>query len=82
MAQAWSHNNVTANAIAPGFFPTELTQSVFENDALLQQHAQATAIGRNGMMQDLDGTSIYLASQASAYVTGQIIAVDGGYLAK
>ena len=82
MAQAWSNKNVTANAIAPGFFPTELTQAVFENSALSNQHAEATAVGRNGEMQDLDGISIFLASAASAYITGQIIAVDGGYLAK
>ena len=82
MAEAWSKDGITANAIAPGFFPTELTAAVFENDQLNQHHAQATAIGRNGQMQDLDGTAIFLASNASAYVSGQIIAVDGGYLAK
>ena len=82
MAQAWSKHGITANAIAPGFFPTELTAAVFENDELNQQHAQATAIGRNGKLQDLDGISIFLASSASAYITGQIIAVDGGYLSK
>ena len=82
MAQAWSKQNVTANAIAPGFFPTELTQAVFDNDTVSKQHARATAIGRNGKMKDLDGISIFLASSASAYITGQIIAVDGGYLAK
>ncbi len=82
MADAWSKHGITANAIAPGFFPTELIATVFENDRLNQHHAQATAIGRNGQMQDLNGTAIFLASNASAYVTGQIIAVDGGYLAK
>lgn len=82
MAQAWSGRSITANAIAPGFFPTELTQAVFANDAVSNQHAQATAIGRNGEMRDLDGVAIFLASAASAYITGQIIAVDGGYLAK
>lgn len=82
MAQAWSKQSITANAIAPGFFPTELTQAVFNNEPLLKQHAAATAMGRNGKMEDLDGVSIFLASSASAYITGQIIAVDGGYLAK
>ena len=82
MAEAWSKHGITANAIAPGFFPTELTAAVFENEKLNQHHANATAISRNGQMQDLDGTAIFLSSNASSYVTGQIIAVDGGYLAK
>ena len=82
MAQAWSKDDITANAIAPGFFPTELTQAVFADDDLSSHHAAATSIGRNGKMQDLDGISIFLAAAASAYITGQIIAVDGGYLAK
>ncbi len=82
MAQAWSSHGVTCNAIAPGFFPTELTAAVFDNEHVNQHHAQATAIGRNGQMHDLDGTVVFLAAHASAYVTGQIIAVDGGYLAK
>ncbi len=82
MAEAWSKYGITANAIAPGFFPTELTAAVFKDQQLSDNHAQATAIGRNGQMNDLDGTAIFLASRASAYVTGQIIAVDGGYLAK
>lgn len=82
MAQAWSKHGVTANAIAPGFFPTELTAAVFEDQQLNDYHAKATAIGRNGQMEDLDGTALFLASKASSYVTGQIIAVDGGYLAK
>jgi len=82
MAEAWSRRGVRANAILPGFFPTELTQPVFDDPALAQKNAQATAIGRNGALNDLDGATIFLAAPGSAYVTGQIIAVDGGYLAK
>lgn len=82
MAEAWSKHGINANAIAPGFIPTELTAPVFEDRGLAEHHAQATCIGRNGEMGDLDGTTIFLASRACAYVTGQVIAVDGGYLAK
>ncbi len=82
MAEAWSRDGITANAIAPGFFPTELTAPVFGNDALSAQHAAATAIGRNGEMADLDGITVFLASRASSYITGQVIGVEGGYLAK
>ncbi len=81
MAQAWSKDGIVANAIAPGFFPTELTLAVFGDDTLSQHHAAATAVGRNGAMTDLDGTTVYLASRGAAYVTGQVVAVDGGYLA-
>lgn len=81
MAQAWSKDGVVANAIAPGFFPTELTAAVFGNESLSQHHADATAVGRNGELADLDGTTVFLASRGAAYVTGQVLAVDGGYLA-
>ena len=82
MAEAWSRDGITANAIAPGFFPTELTAPVFGDDALSSRHAAATAIGRNGEMADLDGITVFLASRASSYITGQVIGVEGGYLAK
>jgi NAD(P)-dependent dehydrogenase (short-subunit alcohol dehydrogenase family) len=82
MAEAWSRHGITANAIAPGFFPTELTAPVFGDDALSAHHAAATAIGRNGEMADLDGITVFLASRASSYITGQVIGVEGGYLAK
>lgn len=82
MAEAWSRYGITANAVQPGFFPTELTAPVFSNPEVAAHHARMTAIGRNGELADLDGMTIFLASRASAYVTGQIIAVDGGYTAK
>ena len=82
MAEAWSMDGICANAIAPGFFPTELTQAVFENSELAAQHARNTAIGRNGNLEDLVGPLLFLASDASIYVTGQVLAVDGGYTAK
>ena len=82
MAEAWSSDGIVVNAVAPGFFPTELTAAVFGDDSVAGHHAAMTAVGRNGRMDDLDGTMVFLASRASAYVTGQVIAVDGGYTAK
>jgi NAD(P)-dependent dehydrogenase (short-subunit alcohol dehydrogenase family) len=82
MAEAWSRDGITANAIAPGFFPTELTAPVFDDTAKVAALAAQTAIGRNGRLQDLDGITQFLASAASAYITGQVIYVDGGYTAK
>lgn len=82
MAEAWSKDGIACNAIAPGFFPTELTQPVFEQPELAEKLAQQTAIGRNGELSDLDGTCLFLASHASDYVTGQVIYIDGGFTAK
>jgi NAD(P)-dependent dehydrogenase (short-subunit alcohol dehydrogenase family) len=82
MAEAWSRDGITANAIAPGFFPTGLTKSVFDNPEIASHNARMTAIGRNGELADLDGATIFLASAASSYITGQVLPVDGGYSAK
>jgi NAD(P)-dependent dehydrogenase (short-subunit alcohol dehydrogenase family) len=82
MAEAWSADGINCNAIAPGFFPTELTQAVFDQPEVAQGLADQTAIGRNGDLSDLDGTCVYLASAASNYVTGQVIYIDGGFTAK
>ncbi|MGD8957009.1 MAG: SDR family oxidoreductase, partial [Chromatiaceae bacterium] len=66
----------------PGFFPTELTAPVYENPELLQKLAAQTTIGRNGELSDLDGLTVFLASPASNYLTGQVIYLDGGFTAK
>ena len=82
MAQAWSPDGITANAIGPGFFPTELTAAVFDDPDRAQRNADHTCIGRNGTMADIDGPILFLCSDASAYVTGQVLMVDGGFTAK
>lgn len=82
MAEAWSADGITANAIAPGFFPTELTEAVFADSERAAHNARQTAIGRNGQLEDLDGITVFLASQAARYITGQVINVDGGFTAK
>jgi len=82
IAEAWSARGVTCNAIAPGFFPTPLTAPVFADAGRAGRNAAQTAIGRNGELADLYGTVVFLASDASAYVTGQTLAVDGGFTAK
>lgn len=82
IAQAWSPHGITCNAIGPGFFPTALTAPVFADPALARRHAEATCIGRNGELADLHGATVFLASDASAYITGQTLMIDGGYTAK
>ncbi len=82
IAEAWSARGITCNAIAPGFFPTALTAAVFADPERAARNAAQTAIGRNGELADLHGAAIFLASDASAYVTGQTLYVDGGFTAK
>ncbi|MGD9293382.1 MAG: SDR family oxidoreductase [Roseobacter sp.] len=82
MAEAWSPHGITANAVAPGFFRTELTGPVFANAALAQRNADQTCIGRNGEPADLDGPLLFFCTPASDYVTGQTLFVDGGFTAK
>jgi len=82
MAEAWSAHGITANAVAPGFFRTELTGPVFADDRLAGRLADQTCIGRNGEPSDLDGPLLFFCSAASDYVTGQTLFVDGGFTAK
>ncbi len=82
IAQAWSPKGINCNAIGPGFFPTALTAPVFADPQASQRNADQTCIGRNGKLGDLHGVTVFLASEASAYITGQTLMVDGGYTAK
>ena len=82
IAQAWSSQGITCNAIGPGFFPTDLTAPVFADPELAAYHASRTSIGRNGQLDDLHGATVFLASPACAYITGQTLMVDGGYTAQ
>lgn len=82
MAEAWSKDGITCNAIAPGLFPTELTESIFHNADLVKQMAGKTCLGRNAELSDIHGLAVFLASPASAFITGQTIFLDGGFTAK
>lgn len=81
IAQEWSKFGITCNAIGPGFFETALTAPVFSNPELVKMHAEKTAVGRNGELNDIHGLAVFLASNASSYITGQTIMLDGGYTA-
>ncbi len=82
IAEAWSGRGITCNAIAPGFFPTPLTEPVFADPERAARNAAQTAIGRNGVLEDLHGATVFLCSDASGYITGQTLFVDGGFTAR
>ncbi len=82
MAEAWSRDGITVNALGPGFFPTELTAAVFNDPDRAARNAAQTCIGRNGVPEDIDGPLLFFCSDACGYVTGQVLMVDGGFTAK
>lgn len=81
-AEAWSAEGVTCNAIAPAYVNTPLAAPVFNDPQRSAWGASRTMIGRNSEPSDLRGVTIFLASPASDYMTGQIVFVDGGFSAK
>jgi NAD(P)-dependent dehydrogenase (short-subunit alcohol dehydrogenase family) len=80
-AEAWSPYGVTSNAIVPGFVVTPLTAEVAADPGRVAALADRTLLGRNGMPGDFRGTTVFLASRAADYVTGQALFVDGGFSA-
>lgn len=81
MAVEWAGHNVQANGIGPGYFETELTRSLVEDEAFNTWICDRTPAGRWGRPDELIGAAVFLASGASNFVSGQIIYVDGGLLA-
>ena len=76
LAVKWAPSGIRVNAIAPGFFDTRLSHSLLEKRRALVE--RATPMGRIGKPGELSGVAVFLASSASSYVTGQVLAVDGG----
>ena len=81
LAAQWARRGVRVNGIAPGFFKSEMTEEMFSDERSMSWLRRKTPAGRPGEVEELYGAVIYLASDASSYVTGQTIAVDGGWTA-
>ncbi|MEM3658529.1 MAG: glucose 1-dehydrogenase [Candidatus Hadarchaeum sp.] len=80
LAAEWGPYGVRVNAIGPGYFRTHMTERLFSDPGWVERLLQQVPLGRAGDPQDLVGVAVFLASDASAYLTGQVIYVDGGYL--
>jgi NAD(P)-dependent dehydrogenase (short-subunit alcohol dehydrogenase family) len=81
LAVEWSKHGVLVNAIAPGVFRTALNANLLDNSERGREFLIRTPMGRFGKTEELVGAAVYLASDAASFVAGQIIAVDGGFLA-
>ena len=82
LAVRWAERGIRVNAIAPGYFPSEMTADELDSEEGLRFIAERTPLGRPGRIGELDGAMLFLASDASSYVTGQTLVVDGGWTAR
>jgi NAD(P)-dependent dehydrogenase (short-subunit alcohol dehydrogenase family) len=81
LAVEWSKKGVTVNAIAPGVFRTDINAKLLDSTARGQELLLRTPMGRFGRTEELVGAAIYLASDSASFVTGEVLVVDGGFLA-
>lgn len=81
LSEEWAGAGIRANAIGPGYFRTEMTDSLFHDADRYQKMLDRIPMGRFGDPEELAGTAVFLASDASSYITGQLLMVDGGWTA-
>jgi NAD(P)-dependent dehydrogenase (short-subunit alcohol dehydrogenase family) len=79
LAAQWARDGIRVNAIAPGFFASEMTAELVEDERSQRWFERMCPMGRPGRPEELDGILLFLASDASSYCTGQVFAIDGGW---
>jgi NAD(P)-dependent dehydrogenase (short-subunit alcohol dehydrogenase family) len=79
LAVQWARDGIRVNAIAPGWFPSEMTSALLEDERTQRWFDRNCPLGRPGRIDELDGVLLFLASEASSYCTGQVITIDGGW---
>lgn len=82
LANEWAPKGVNVNAIAPGYFETDLTEALYRDPARSRQILERIPAGRWGQPADIAGVAVFLASSASDYMHGSIVTIDGGWLAR
>ena len=75
----WARRGVRVNALAPGFFPSDMTTGIYEDEKAMKWVRRNAPLGRPGDVSELDGALLLLASDAGSYIVGQTISVDGGW---
>ena len=80
LANEWAQYGITVNAICPGYCFTEMTRPLLSDETVMAKYKEKIPMGRLGEAEDMATTAVYLAADASSYVTGQMIYVDGGWL--
>ncbi|KAB7896885.1 glucose 1-dehydrogenase [Rouxiella sp. S1S-2] len=81
LATEWASQGIRVNGIGPGYFQTELTAEFYQDAQWCESMRAKIPLGRFGKLEDLVGAAIFLSSPAAAYITGQVLYVDGGFLA-
>jgi gluconate 5-dehydrogenase len=81
LATEWAPIGIRVNAIAPGYFRTDLTEIFYQDEAWCHSMLEKIPAGRFGDLDDLVGSAVFLCSDASRYVTGQMLYIDGGFMA-
>ena len=79
LAQEWGQYNIRVNAIAPGIIRTRFSEALWKNAVTLRETENSTALGRIAEAEEMANTVLFFASEASSYVTGQTLTLDGGH---
>jgi 2-deoxy-D-gluconate 3-dehydrogenase len=82
LANEWTSKGITVNAIAPGYIETEMNTALLQNPERLKSISERIPAGRWGIPEDFKGSVVFLASKSSAYISGHVLVVDGGWMGR
>jgi 2-deoxy-D-gluconate 3-dehydrogenase len=82
LANEWTSKGITVNAIAPGYIETEMNEALLKDEGRLRSISERIPAGRWGTPEDFKGSVVFLAGRGSAYVSGHVLVVDGGWMGR